>query len=411
MRKLFNQKELRQQFPILQQEVHNKPLIYFDNAATSQKPQQVIDAISDYYCQDNANVHRGIHELSERATGKYEAARHKVATFINAPAVTEVVYTRGATEAINMVAQCYVAQYFKAGDAVIISELEHHANIVPWQILSQRMGLEIRWLPVNEKGEVEITKLPSLLADGKVKLLAINWISNSLGTCNPVAEIISQCRKKEVLTLIDACQVPAHQRIDVQAIDCDFLVFSGHKMFAPTGIGILWARKALLEKFSLWQGGGDMILEVGFDGFAPNELPNRLEAGTPAIAQAIGLGSAIDWVNKLDLEASSDYEHQLLQFATEEIVKIPDIKIVGQAEHKSSVLSFVFASNFLHPSDVATLLNLDGIAVRSGHHCTMPILKKMGLPATVRASLCFFNTFDEVETFIQSLQRIQQKYG
>lgn len=408
---IFNPSQIRAQFPILTQQVHGKPLVYLDNAATSQKPQCVIDAVASYYHNDNANVHRGIHELSERATAHYENARGKIARFIHAPDPTEVIFTRGATESINMIAHCYVAEYFQPGDAVVISELEHHANIVPWQILKQRFGLEIRWLPVNDKGEIEIDKLPALLTDGKVKLCAFNWTSNSLGTCNPVQSIINECRKHEVLTLIDACQVPAHQSIDVQQLDCDFMVFSGHKMFAPTGIGVLWGRKKLLEQFALWQGGGDMILEVAYEDFTPNELPNRLEAGTPAIAGAIVLAEAINWINTVDLVSAAAYEGQLLVAATEGLRRIPNVRIVGEAEDKSSVLSFVFADNALHPSDIATLLNLDGIAVRSGHHCTMPILKKMGVPATVRASFSFFNTMQEVETLIQSVHKIQQKYA
>lgn len=409
--KTFNQHQIRQQFPILRQKVHDKPLVYLDSAATSQKPQCVIEAIEHYYQHDNANVHRGVHELSERATNRYENARNKVSQFINATDSTEIIFTRGATESINIIAQCYIATLFQVGDAVLISELEHHSNIVPWQILKQRLGLEIRWIPVNDKGEMEVDKIPKLLADGKVKLATFNWVSNSLGTCNPIKEIIAQCQKQNVLTLVDACQVPTHYPIDIQNLGCDFMVFSGHKMFAPTGIGILWGKKLLLEKFALWHGGGDMIVEVAYDDFVPNELPNRLEAGTPAIAQAIVLGEAVDWINAIDLSMVNQYEDELLQAATEGLKKIPNVRIIGEASHKSAVLSFVFTDHSLHPSDIATLLNLDGVAVRSGHHCTMPILKKMGLPATVRASFSLFNTMQEVDTLIQSVGRVQKKYA
>ena len=409
--KTFDPVTIRDQFPILSQQVNGYPLIYLDNAATSQKPQVVIDALTDYYTQDNANVHRGLHELSMRASNLYDETRQMVAEYLNAPAVEEVIFTSGCTESINIVAQCWVEAHFQPGNAVLVSELEHHSNIVPWQILAKKLGLDIRYLEVNDVGEVMIEQLPKLLQDGKVKLASLCWISNSLGTVNPIEDIIAACHQYGTAVLIDASQVPAHQAIDLQKLDCDFLTFSAHKVFGPTGVGVLWGRMALLEQFDYWMGGGDMIVEVSYDDFVANDIPFKFEAGTPRIAQVIGFGVALTWLSQIDLDAVAQHEHRLMQTMSDGLRQIEEVRIVGEAKHKASALSFCLRDNRLHPSDLATFLNLRGVAVRSGHHCTMPILKKMGLPATARASLAMYNTDAEIKQFIKHLSDIISQYA
>lgn len=411
--KPFDVTTTRAEFPILAQEVHGYPLCYLDNAATSQKPRAVIEAICRYYERDNANVHRGIHELSERATAQYEAVRSQLADFIGAASASEVIYTRGATEAINLVAQSYVANTLKPGDVIVLSEMEHHANLVPWQMLAAKHGFDLRFIEVNAAGEWVLEGLPRLFADGRVKFVACNWVSNALGTINEIAALQPYCA--DIPLLLDACQVPAHMPMDVSALyrECgvDFVAFSSHKMFGPTGLGVLWGREALLEAMPPWQGGGDMIAHVDYDTFKVGELPLKFEAGTPAIAEVIGFGAALDWLNAQDRAGALHHEMGLLERATAGLRAIDGVQIFGEAAHKAPVISFLAPTTDLHPSDLASLLNLKGIAVRSGHHCTMPVIAKFGLPATARASFALYNTMEEVDHFVATLAAIVAEYG
>ncbi len=400
---------IRDDFPALHQEINGHPLIYLDNAATSQKPWQVIEALRTHYEFNNANVHRGIHTLSDRATRAYEGARDKIVQFINASSREEVIFVRGATEGINIVSQCFIAPNIQKGDAVVISELEHHSNIVPWQLL-EKMGLEVRWLPVNDKGEMVIDDLAGLL-NGRVKLVAINAISNSLGTVSSVKTITDIAHQHNIPVLVDACQVPAHAKLDVQEWDCDFCVFSSHKAFGPTGTGILYGKKHHLENMPPWLGGGDMISEVRFDGFEPNDLPYKFEAGTPNIADVIAFGVAIDYISNLSRPEILAHETNLLNAATDALQQVPGLEIVGTSSHKTSVLSFYLPKSDLHPADIGALLDKYGIAIRAGHHCTMPILAKYGLPATARASFSIYNTVEEAHALGEAMQKIVAKFS
>jgi len=399
---------LRADFPCLHQMIHDRPLVFLDSATSAQKPRHVIDTLGHVLRHDYANIHRGVHTLSQRATDLHDEAREKVRSFINAASAREIVFTRGGTEAINLVAQSFVRPRARQGDEVLITTMEHHANIVPWQLLADQVGLKLVVAPINDDGEVLLDALAELISE-RTRLVSVAWVSNALGTINPVDEIVGLAHARGVPVLIDACQAVQHIPIDVQALDCDFLVFSGHKLYGPSGIGALYGKEALLEAMPPYQGGGDMILSVSFDGTEFNELPYKFEAGTPAIEAAVGLGAAIDYVRSLGLHNIAAHEHQLLAYATRALNQIPGLRIVGTARAKSSVISFVLDQ--LHAHDVGTLLDLDGIAVRTGHHCAMPVMDRFGVAATTRASLALYNTEDEIDALATSLRRMIERFG
>jgi cysteine desulfurase / selenocysteine lyase len=397
--------KVRKDFPILGQEVRGKPLVYLDNAATSQKPRAVIDAVARYYLQDNANVHRGVHLLSERATKEYEDAREKVRRFINAARTEEIVFVRGTTEAINLVAQTYGRTRVRAGDEVLITEMEHHSDIVPWQLLCEEKGAVLRVAPIDDDGQLLVDELQRMLGP-RTRLLALAHVSNTLGTVNPVRRIVEIAHRQGVPVLLDGAQAAPHFPIDVRALDCDFYAFSGHKLFGPTGIGVLYGRSELLDEMPPWQGGGDMISSVTFEKTTWNKLPHKFEAGTPDIAGAIGLGAAIDYVSALGFAAIGAHEHDLLSYATEAVGEVPGLRLIGTAKEKASVLSFVLGD--VHPHDVGTILDQEGIAIRTGHHCTQPLMRRLGVPATARASLAFYNRRSEVDALVAGLHKVQE---
>jgi cysteine desulfurase / selenocysteine lyase len=399
---------IRKDFPILGQRVHDKPLVYFDNAATSQKPQVVIDTINKYYSRENSNIHRGIHSLSEQATRVYEGARDKVRGFLNAADSREIIFTRGTTEGINLVAQSYGRTFIKAGDEIIVSAMEHHSNIVPWQMLCEQVGAKLCVIPFNHNGELHLDEYERLLGE-RTKLVAVVHVSNALGTINPVKPIIEMAHRRGVPVLVDGAQAVSHMRVDVQDLDCDFYVFSGHKLFGPTGIGILYGKANLLEAMPPYQGGGDMISLVTFEKTHYNTLPYKFEAGTPNIAGGIGLGAAIDYVNEIGLESIAAYEHELLTYATEALSAIEGLRIIGTAEDKAAVLSFVLAE--VHAHDIGTILDQEGIAIRAGHHCAMPVMQRFGVPATARASLAFYNTKEEVDALVKAIYKVTEVFG
>jgi len=399
---------IRQDFPTLVQEIYGFPLAYLDNAATSQKPVQVIDAVADYYRKDNANVHRGVHQLSQRATDAYEGARAKVRDFLNAQSEKEVVFVRGATEAINLVAHSFVRPMLKPGDEVLISHMEHHANIVPWQMLCDEVGANLVVIPMTERGELDLSGFDDLLTS-KTKIMAVGQVSNALGTINPVKMMTEKAHAKGIPVLIDGAQAVPHMPADVQDLDCDFYVFSGHKMFAPTGIGALYGKQAVLEEMVPWQGGCDMILSVSFEKTQYNELPYKFEAGTPNIAGAIGLGAAIDYMESIGIETLASYEHELLSYATEQVNELDGVRIIGTAQHKASVLSFLIEG--VHPHDVGTIFDQQGVAIRAGHHCAQPVMQYFGIPATARASFAFYNTMEEVDALMGSIRKVQELFA
>lgn len=399
--------KIRQDFPLLHQEVNGKPLAYLDNAATSQKPTQVIEALDKYYKEDNANIHRGVHTLSERATIDYEQAREKVRSFINANSEKEIIFVRGATEGINLIAQSYGRNKLKTGDEIIISEMEHHSNIVPWQLLCEQTGAILKIIPINDSGELILEEFEKLLSP-KTKLVSLAHISNALGTINPIQTIIDRAHEHNAVVIIDGAQATPHTIVDVQALDCDFYVFSGHKLFGPTGIGVLYGKAHLLEAMPPWQGGGDMIKMVSFEKTLYNDLPYKFEAGTPHIAGVIGLGAAIDYVSATGLEAIAAHEHELLEYATEKILEVKGLRLIGTAQQKTSILSFVIDS--IHPHDIGTILDHEGIAIRTGHHCAMPVMTHFNVPATARASFAFYNTFEEVDRLIQALGKAREVF-
>jgi cysteine desulfurase/selenocysteine lyase len=392
---------LRADFPALAQQVNGKPLVYLDNGATTHKPQAVIDAVSQFYAQDNSNVHRGAHTLSDRATQAFEQARETVRDFLNAGSTKEIIWTRGTTEAINLVAHSFGAQ-LQAGDQILISAMEHHANIVPWQMLCERSGAELKVIPVTERGELDMPAFDQLLTD-KVKLVGVVHVSNALGTINPIEDIIAKAHAVGAKVLIDGAQSVAHWNIDVQALDADFFAFSGHKLFGPTGIGVLYGKQALLEAMTPYQTGGEMIEHVSFSGTRFNGLPFKFEPGTPNIAGAIGLAAAIRYLTGLDRDALLQHEHALLARLRERASDMPELRLIGDAEHKASIFGFVL--NGAHPADVGTLLDQQGIAVRTGHHCAMPIMEQFGVPGSVRASFSFYNTLDEVDALFAGLEK------
>jgi cysteine desulfurase / selenocysteine lyase len=397
----FNVDELRQDFPILSRAVRNKPLVYFDNAATSQKPLQVIETIDKYYREYNSNIHRGVHSLSEEATVAFESARKKCQTFMNAAYDNEVIFVKGTTEAINLVASSYGKANIKAGDEIIISWMEHHSNIVPWQMLCEQSGAVLKVIPINDAGELIMDEYRNLLSS-KTRLVAVGHVSNALGTINPVKDIIDLAHEQGAVVLIDGAQAAPHTSIDVQALDCDFYAFSSHKLFAPTGVGVLYGKQALLESMPPYQGGGDMIRMVTFDKTTYNDLPHKFEAGTPNIAGVIGLGAAIDYVSSVGLDAIASYEHELLEYATTAALSIEGLRLIGTAKDKAGILSFVLDK--VHPHDLGTILDHEGIAIRTGHHCAMPVMDRFAIPATARASFAFYNTRHEIDVFIAAVE-------
>lgn len=397
--------KIRADFPILQTKVNGRPLVYFDNAASSQKPWKVIKAIEDYYTQLNSNVHRGVHHLSQKATDAFEASRKKVAAFINAAHDYEVIFTRGTTESINLVAHSFGKRYVRQGDTIIISSLEHHSNIVPWQMLCEETGAELQVIPINEKGELNIDAYKEMLND-TVKIVSVNYVSNSLGTVNPVKEMIELAHRHYIPVLIDAAQAVQHMPIDVQELDADFVAFSSHKMYGPTGIGVLYGKERLLNQMPPYQGGGEMIKTVTFEKTVYNELPFKFEAGTPHIEAVICLSAAIDYINESGLDKIAKYEHELLVYATEQLSSIEGIQFVGTADNKASVVSFNL--EHIHPYDVGVILDQLGIAVRTGHHCTQPLMNIFGIPGTVRASFAFYNTKEEINVLVEGVKRAKR---
>lgn len=405
MAEKLNIDQIRADFPVLHQQVNKAPLVYFDNAATTQKPKAVMDALTAYYEQDNANIHRGIHTLAERATTAYELTRKKLAAFLNAPSTDQIIFTSGTTAGINLVAQTFGRANVGKGDQIIVSNLEHHSNIVPWQMIAEEKGAEIKVIPVSDEGVLDIEALKGLL-NPKVKLVAVNHVSNAIGTINPIAEIIQLSHAVGAKVLIDGAQSVAHLAVDVQALDLDFFVFSAHKLFGPTGVGVLYGKRELLETMPPYQGGGEMIKEVSFNGTTYNELPYKFEAGTPNISDVIAFGAALDYVQAIPAEALAAQEEALLAYATEKLQSIPGLKIVGTAPEKIAVISFVVDG--VHPQDIGVLLDKFGIAIRTGHHCAQPLMQRYDLVGTCRASFSFYNTFEEIDRFVLCLEKTLQ---
>ena len=401
----FDVAAIRAQFPILQTTARGKPLVYLDNAATTQKPQAVIDALVEYYSCTNANIHRGVHYLSEKATGEYEGAREKIQHFLNVKEAREIIYTRGTTEAINLVASTFGRANVHAGDEIIVSGMEHHSNIVPWQMLCEEKGATLRVIPVNDDGELLLDEYENLLSE-KTKIVAVNYVSNALGTINPVKEIIEKAHRFGARVLIDGAQSSSHLKIDVQGLDCDFYTLSGHKIYGPTGIGVLYGKAELLEKMPPYQGGGDMISSVTWEKTVWNVLPFKFEEGTPHIEGAIGLGVALDWIQNVGIENIARHENTLLTRATELVAEIEGITIIGTAKHKASVLSFTMEG--AHPSDVGMILDSQGVAIRTGHHCAQPLMDRFGIVATARASFGVYNTLEETEIFAAALKKARE---
>ena len=408
VRALFDVKKVRADFPILSSQVHGKPLVYLDNAATTQKPQSVIDAISRYYTHENANIHRGVHHLSQVATDSYEAARQAVQRFLSAGDQREIIFVRGATEGINLVAQTYGRANVSAGDEIVISAMEHHSNIVPWQILCEEKGAHLRVAPINNEGELLLDKFEALLNE-KTKLVAVAHISNALGTVNPIGRIVEIAHSKGIPVLVDGAQAAPHLPVDVRALDCDFYAFSGHKIYGPTGIGVLYGKRTLLEAMPPYQGGGDMIRSVTFEKTIYNQLPYKFEAGTPHIAGVVGLGAALDYLSGLGLEAALAHEQELLEYGTKALEAVPGLRLVGTAKEKAGVLSFVMEN--IHPHDIGTILDQQGIAIRTGHHCAQPVMQRFGIPATARASLAIYNTRDDIDALVAGIHKLKEVFA
>src|SRR3954449_6856183 len=392
---------IREDFPILREQSHGQPLIYFDNAATTQKPRPVIEALRNYYEHSNANVHRGLHELSSRATEAYENARARVANYVGAASADEIVFTRGTTESINLVAQAWGGKFVRAGDVILLTEMEHHSNLVPWQLLAQRTGAQLRFVPVREDGTLDLAALPTLLTP-EVKLFAFTHVSNSLGTINPVAQLCAQAREVGAVTLLDAAQSGGHMPVDVQELGCDFLAISGHKMCGPTGIGALYGRAEILDATPPWHGGGEMIVTVSLDKSSFKKPPHRFEAGTPNIAGAIGLAAAIDYIEDIGREAIFEHDSQLTRYAQDRFAELPGMRILGPAGERGAILGFVM--DIAHPHDLTTFADQRGLALRGGHHCNQPLMRRFGLPGTTRASFYFYNTTDEIDRMIDILR-------
>ena len=400
--------QIRKAFPALHQTVRGKPLVYLDNAATSQKPLEVIKAEEQFYRRDCSNIHRGVHELSERATKSYEEARAKAQQFLNAGDSKEIVFVRGATEAINLVANSFGRKNVQAGDEILITAMEHHSNIVPWQILCEEKGAKLRVAPINDRGELLFDEFVKLLSP-KTRLAAVVHVSNVLGTINPVKEIVEAAHSRNIPVLLDGAQAAPHLKVDVQALDCEFYTFSGHKLYGPTGVGVLYGKADLLDAMPPYQGGGDMISSVTFEKTIYNSLPYKFEAGTANIAGGIGLGAAIDYLNRIGMENVAAYEDELLAYGTEAVSRIPGLKIIGTAEKKAGVISFVIDG--IHPHDVGTILDQEGIAVRTGHHCAQPLMDRFGIPATTRASLAIYNTRREIDALVAGIQKVKELLG
>jgi cysteine desulfurase / selenocysteine lyase len=404
----FDLARIRQDFPILRETIHGKPLVYLDNAASTQKPRAVIDCIRDVYEHDYANVHRGVHTLSQRCTDRFEAAREKVRGFINAGKTEEIVFVRGATEGINLVAQSYARTQLKAGDEILITAMEHHANIVPWQMLCQQMGTVLKVAPFSHAGELLMDEFQRCLT-GKTRLVAVTHMSNALGSINPVKEIVDLAHAQGVPVLLDGAQSVPHLSVDVQALDCDFYVFSGHKLYGPSGIGVLYGKRELLNAMPPYQGGGDMIRMVTFEHTEYNALPYKFEAGTPNIADPIALGAAIDYLQAVGMEAIAAHEQRLLRYATEQALNIPQLTLIGTAAEKGAILSFTL--DRIHPHDIGTILDQLGIAIRAGHHCAMPVMDFYGVPATARASFALYNTFEEIDVLMGGIKQLIEVFG
>lgn len=404
----FQVNKIRKDFPILSKRVRGKKLVYLDNAATTQKPKQVIEAIRKYYLAENSNVHRGVHYLSEIATQKYETARSIIQKFINASSEREIVFVRGTTEGINLIASTYGRQNIKAGDKILITGMEHHSNIVPWQMLCEEKGAKLVVAPINEKGEVNLEEYSRLLTEN-VKIAAISHVSNALGTLNPIKQMIELAHSKGAVVLVDGAQAIPHLRIDLSEIDADFYVFSSHKVFGPTGIGIMYGKSNFLESMSPYQGGGDMIKSVTFEKTIFNDIPHKFEAGTPHIEGAIGLASAFEYLSNFDWQVVMDHENELLQYATERLKEIDGLRIIGTAAEKIGVVSFVLDG--IHPHDIGTIMDEEGIAIRAGHHCAQPVMERFGIPATARASFAFYNTKEEIDILLRSLRKVKDIFG
>jgi cysteine desulfurase/selenocysteine lyase len=404
----FDVHRIREDFPILKQKIHGKPLIYLDNAASTQKPQVVIDTLHRYYETNNANVHRGVHQLSQRATQEYEEARVKAQRFLGAAESREVIFVRGTTEGINLVAQAYGRKHVGAGDEVVLTTMEHHSNIVPWQMLCEEQGASLRVAPITDEGEILLAEYEKLLTP-RTKLVSVVHVSNTLGTINPIRKMIEMAHRRQIPVLIDGAQAAPHLAIDVQELDCDFYVFSGHKVYGPTGVGVLYGKAALLEAMPPYQGGGDMISSVTFERTTYNCLPHKFEAGTPNIAGVIGLGAALDYVTDLGLDAIAAYEHELLLYATEALQRTPGVRLIGTAKEQAGAVSFVLEG--IHPHDIGTILDQEGIAIRTGHHCTQPLMDRFGVPATARAALAFYNTREEIDALVRGIHKVQEVFG
>lgn len=404
----FDVQKIRADFPILKEKARGHKLVYLDNAATSQKPKAVIDAIVGYYEHDNANIHRGVHYLSEKATEDFESARKAVQRFINAKQPNEIIFVRSATEAINLVAQTYGRVHVGDGDEVLITTMEHHSDIVPWQLLCQEKQAKLRVAPINERGELILEEFERLLGP-RTKMVAVGHVSNALGTINPLKQMIALAHLKSIPVVVDGAQAAPHLRIDVQDLDCDFYAISGHKMYGPTGIGVLYGKMALLEAMPPYQGGGDMISSVTFEKTTYNRVPHKFEAGTPDMSGAVGLHAAIDYLNRLGMDKIAAYEHDLLAYATQKLSAIPGVRLIGTAKDKASVLSFVIEG--VHPHDIGTILDQEGIAVRTGHHCAQPVMERFGIDATARASLGLYNTRDEIDTLVHGIQKVKEVFG
>lgn len=406
--KTFDYASVRKDFPILSTQVRGKPLTYLDNAATSQKPAAVVEAVERYYREENSNIHRGVHYLSERATDAYEAARGDVARFIGARDEDEVIFVRGATEGINLIAHGFIETVLRAGDEILITHMEHHANIVPWQNAADKTGAILKVAPVTEEGEVDMEAFAGLLSE-RTKLVSVVHISNALGTINPVKEMIAQAHAKNIPVLVDGAQSAPHMPVSVTDLDCDFFVFSGHKVFGPTGIGVLWGRREWLERFPPYQSGGDMIEKVDFEGTTYKAIPGKFEAGTPHIEGVVGLAAAVEYLNGIDRLGALRHETGLLEAATEKLSAIDGLRVIGTAAEKAAVVSFLIDD--IHPHDIGTFLDADGVAVRAGHHCTMPLLKRFGVPATARASFAFYNDFEDVDRLVEAVAKLKKFFG
>lgn len=403
-----NQQQIIAQFPILKQEINKYPLVYFDNAATTQKPQMVIDRISNYYTNFNSNIHRGVHRLSQKATDAYEQARIKVKDFINASSSKEIIFTKGTTDSINLLAFSFGETFIQEGDEIIVTELEHHSNIVPWQMLCERKKAKLRVIPVNDKGELLMDEYAKLLNE-RTRLVAVAHVSNALGTLNPIKEIIDLAHQNKSLILIDGAQAVAHVAVDMQALDCDFYAFSSHKMYGPMGIGVLFGKKALLEELQPYQGGGEMIESVSFEKTTYNELPFKFEAGTPNVADVLGFEAAIEFMQEEGIDNLAKFENEVLSYATVEFQKIDRIQIIGEAQNKAAVLSFLIDG--IHPYDVGTILDQFGIAIRTGNHCAEPIMKRFGIRGTIRASFAAYNTKEEIDRLVKAIEKIIEMFG